>query len=99
MNVVIIGKNEHMERLYQKACFGHGCKRARVFTKTAGKIKKKLRSNDLYILFTNTVSHKRIIFALGEARQCNTYVERCHGSLCVFKPFLRNYRPEAACAK
>jgi Uncharacterized protein conserved in bacteria (DUF2325). len=100
MSVVIIGGNERMERLYQEACFEHGCKRAKVFTKAGGEIKKKLGSADLYILFTNTVSHKMVISALDEAKKCNACVERCHSSsLCALKQILKNYCPEATCAK
>ena len=100
MSVIIIGGNECMERLYQEACLKHGCKRAKVFTKVSGEIKKKLGSADLYILFTSTVSHKMVISALDEAKKCKASVERCHSSsLCALNAILRNYCPEAACAK
>lgn len=92
MSVIIIGGNERMERLYAEACLEHGCKRAKVFTKTSGDMKKKLGAADLYILFTNTVSHKMVISALGEAKKCNACVERCHSSsLCALKAILKNY--------
>ncbi len=57
MSVIIMAKRMHGTAL-QEACFEHGYKRAKVFTKTGGEIKKKLGNADLYILFTNTVSHK-----------------------------------------
>ena len=99
MSVVIIGGNERMERLYAEACIEHGCKRAKVFTKENGDIKKKLGAADLYILFTNTVSHKMVITALSEAKKYNARVERCHSSsLCALKTILKNHCMEGACA-
>lgn len=99
MSVVIIGGNERMERLYTEACMEHGCKRAKVFTKQNGDMKKKLGTADLYILFTNTVSHKMVISALSEAKKRNAQVERCHSSsLCALKAILKNYFVEDACA-
>ena len=100
MSVVIIGGNERMERMYQDACLEHGCKKAKVFTKTAGEMKKKLGSADLYILFTNTVSHQMVNSALGEAKKCKAIVERCHSSsLCALKNILKTHCPEPACPK
>jgi len=95
MSVVIIGGNERMERLYQETCLEHGCKRAKVFTRADGEIRKKLGSADLYILFTNTVSHKMVISALEEAKKCNACVERCHSSsLCALRTILKNHCSE-----
>ncbi len=92
MSVVIIGGNERMERLYTEACLEHGCTRAKVFTKPSGEMKKKLGAADLYILFTNTVSHKMVISALCEAKKCNARVERCHSSsLCALRTILKNH--------
>ncbi len=79
MSIIIIGGNECMERLYADTCREYGCK-AKVFTKLNGEMKKKLGSADLYILFTNTVSHKMVQCALCSARKSNAYVERCHSS-------------------
>lgn len=96
MSVVIIGGNERMERLYQDTCLEHGCKRAKVFTRADGEIRKKLGSADLYILFTNTVSHKMVISALEEAKKCNACVERCHSScLCALRAILKTHCSEA----
>ena len=67
-----------MERLYQKACYEHGCKKAKVFAKSCGELKKKLGNADLYILFTNTVSHKMVLYTLEEAKKCSACVERRH---------------------
>ena len=98
MSVIIIGGNERMERLYSNTCFEHGCKRAKVFTRANGEMKKKLGAADLYILFTNTVSHKMVTSALCEARKCNARVERCHSSsLCALKTILKTHCPEGTC--
>lgn len=100
MSVIIIGGNERMERLYAETCKQHGCKKAKVLTKINGDVKKKLGSADLYILFTNTVSHKMVITALSEAKKCNACVERCHSSsLCALKSILENYHQETRYAK
>lgn len=100
MSVVIIGGNERMERLYHEACIAHGCKKAKVFTKVGGEMKKKLGAADLYILFTNTVSHQMVNSALEEAKKCNACVERCHSSsLCALKAILKSHCSEAACAQ
>ena len=89
-----------MERLYTDTCFKHGCKKAKVFTKVSGDMKKKLGNADLYILFTNTVSHKMAISALDEAKKCNACVERCHSSsLCALKSILKNYCQQASCTQ
>jgi len=99
MSVVIIGGNERMERLYTEACMEHGCKRAKVFTKQNGDMKKKLGTADLYILFTSTVSHKMVISALSEAKKCNARVERCHSSsLCALNAILEKHCMGDACA-
>lgn len=68
MSVVIIGGNERMERQYQQICKTYGYK-AKVFTKEAGSIKRKIGSPDLLILFTNTVSHSMTACALQEAKK------------------------------
>lgn len=79
MSVVIIGGNERMVCKYEDICknFGH---RAKVFTKEKGALKKKLGTPDLMILFTNTVSHKMVLSALGEAKKNNIPIARCHTS-------------------
>lgn len=98
MSVIIIGGNECMERLYAEACYEYGCKRAKVFTKQNGEMKKKLGKADLYILFTNTVSHKMVISSLREAKKCNARVERCHSSsLCALREILKNHCAEVGC--
>ena len=100
MSVIIIGGNERMERLYSETCFEHGCKKAKVFTKVSGDMKKKLGSADLYILFTNTVSHKMVISALDEAKKCNACIERCHSSsLFALKTILKYHCQRTVYAK
>lgn len=79
MSVVIIGGNERMEMQYENICKNHGF-RAKVFTKEEGALKRKLGTPDLMILFTNTVSHKMVLSAVGEAKKNNIPVARCHTS-------------------
>ena len=40
----------------------------------------KMGSPDLFILFTNTVSHKMVKTAVDEAKKNNVQVVRCHTS-------------------
>lgn len=79
MSVVIIGGNDRMERLYIDACKRYGCK-AKVFTQMEGSIRRSIGRPDLVILFTNTVAHKMVSCALGEAKRCSAKIERCHSS-------------------
>lgn len=79
MSVVIVGGNERMVCQYQDICKSHGCK-AKVFPKENGALKKKLGRPDLLILFTNTVSHKMVISAIGEAKRNQIPIARCHTS-------------------
>ncbi|MDO4298343.1 MAG: DUF2325 domain-containing protein [Lachnospiraceae bacterium] len=79
MSVVIIGGNECMVCQYEGICKRHGC-RAKIFAKENGAIRKKLGSPDLFILFTNTVSHKMVRSTLQEAKRNNIPVLRCHSS-------------------
>lgn len=79
MSIVIVGGNERMVCQYENICKSHGC-RAKVFVKERGALDKKMGSPDLLILFTNTVSHKMVISALGEAKRNNIPVCRCHSS-------------------
>lgn len=79
MSVVIVGGNECMVCQYQEICKSHGFK-AKVFPKESGALKKKLGRPDLLILFTNTVSHKMVISAVGEAKKNKIPIVRCHSS-------------------
>ena len=78
MSIVIIGGNECMERRYKEVCKRHGCD-AKVFCKFKGGMKDRIGSPDLMILFTHTVSHKMVQYALNETAD-NTRVVRCHTS-------------------
>ena len=77
-SVVIIGGNECMERRYLDTCKKYGCD-AKVFCKFKGGMKCRIGSPDLMILFTHTVSHKMVQYALNETGD-NTKIVRCHTS-------------------
>ncbi len=96
MRVVIIGGNECMNCLYKDICSSYGCK-AKVFTKMRDGMKNQIGNPDLIILFTNTVSHKMVQFALSEAKRYNTPVARCHSSSAsALRGILNNHLQEAA---
>ena len=67
-----------MERRYKEVCKRHGCD-AKVFCKFKGGMKDRIGSPDLMILFTHTVSHKMVQYALNETAD-NTRVVRSHTS-------------------
>lgn len=79
MSVVIIGGNERMVCQYEDICKNHGCN-AKIFVKEKGALKKKLGCPDLMILFTNTVSHKMVNSAVGEAKKNNIPIARIRSS-------------------
>lgn len=79
MSIVIIGGNERMECRYADICKNYGCK-AKIFTKERGAVGKKMGCPDLLVLFTDTVSHKMAISAVGEAKKNNVPVARVHSS-------------------
>lgn len=77
MSVVIVGGNECMVHRYKSLCGEYNCK-SKVFPKmTAGL--RNMGTPDLLVLFTNTVSHKMVRYALGEAGK-NTKIARSHSS-------------------
>lgn len=78
MSVVIVGGNECMTRQYKELCDEYNCK-AKVYPKMASGL-KKMGAPDLLVLFTNTVSHKMVQFALNEAKGQNTKIARSHSS-------------------
>ena len=78
MSVVIIGGHECMERQYCELCSKHGCK-AKVFCKFKGGMRDRIGKPDLMILFTHTVSHKMVQYALNNAGN-STRVVRSHTS-------------------
>lgn len=79
MSIVIIGGHDRMVCNYKKICKDYACK-AKVFTQMSGNLKDKLGSPDLFVLFTNTVSHKMIRCALAEAEKNDVEVIRSHSS-------------------
>ena len=79
MSVVIVGGHDRMVCQYIKICKNYQCK-TKVFTQMSANLDKQLGSPDLFILFTNTVSHKMIKTAVDEARRKKIDVVRCHTS-------------------
>ncbi|MBQ7821091.1 MAG: DUF2325 domain-containing protein [Clostridia bacterium] len=78
MSIVIVGGNECMTRRYIDLCNEYNHK-AKVYPKMANGL-KNIGSPDLLVLFTNTVSHKMVRFALNETKGGKTKVARIHSS-------------------
>ncbi|MBQ7337563.1 MAG: DUF2325 domain-containing protein [Clostridia bacterium] len=88
MSIVIVGGNECMVRRYIDLCRDYNC-RAKVFCKMRDGLKNGIGSPDLMVLFTSTMSHKMIKFALGEVKGTSTMIERSHSaSLCALREIL-----------
>ena len=79
MSIVIIGGHDRMICQYMKICKNYKCK-AKVFTQMPACLNKQVGTPDMFILFTNTVSHKMVRCAVEEAGRCNACVVRCHTS-------------------
>ena len=79
MSVVIVGGHDRMVCQYKRICIKYNCK-AKVFTQMSAQLNKQMGSPDLFILFTNTVSHKMVKCALDEAKRSKAQVVRCHTS-------------------
>ena len=80
MSIVIIGGNECMVRQYKDLCAQYRCD-AKVFAKTSGGLKNKIGCPDLLVLFTSTMSHKMLRYALNETKgQDSMIVARSHSS-------------------
>ncbi len=79
MSVVIVGGHDRMVCQYIKICRKYKCK-AKVFTQMSASMDKQMGTPDLFILFTNTVSHKMIKTAVDEAKKKNVQVARSHTS-------------------
>lgn len=79
MSIVIIGGNECMICEYKNICKRFGCK-AKIFAKKHGMLRKELGNPDLFVLFTNTASHKMVITASQEAKKKNIPIARIHTS-------------------
>lgn len=95
MSVVIIGGHDRMVCQYRKICKNYRCK-AKVFTQMSANLDKQMGTPDLFILFTNTVSHKMVKAAVDEARRKNVNVVRCHTSSgSALENILRDYAAQA----
>lgn len=79
MSIVIVGGHDRMVCQYQKICKNYQCK-AKVFTQMPASLNKQMGTPDLFILFTNTVSHKMVKTAVDEAKRKNIEIVRCHTS-------------------
>ena len=79
MSIVIVGGHDRMVTNYIQICKRHKCK-AKVFTQMPANLDKQMGTPDMFILFTNTVSHKMVKTAVDEARKKNIPVVRCHTS-------------------
>lgn len=78
MSIVIVGGNECMSRRYKDLCREYRCK-AKVYPKVPGGL-KNIGMPDLLILFTDTVSHKMVLSALGQAKGKQVRTVRSHTS-------------------
>lgn len=95
MSVDIIGGHDRMVCQYRKICKNYQCK-AKVFTQMSASLDKQMGTPDLFILFTNTVSHKMVKTAVDEARRKNVDVVRCHTSSgAALENILREYAAQA----
>lgn len=91
MSIVIIGGHDRMVRQYHDICKSYKCK-AKVFTQMTGDLKRQVGRPDLFVLFTNTVSHKMAKCALEEAKRNNIEVVRSHtSSRAALEEILGNY--------
>lgn len=91
MSVVIVGGHDRMVCQYRKICKSYQCK-AKIFTQMSASMDKQMGSPDLFILFTNTVSHKMVKTAVDEAKRKKIHVVRCHtSSSAALEQILREY--------
>ena len=74
MSVVILGGNECMVREYKDLCREYQCK-AKVYPKMSGAM-KNLGRPDLLVMFTGTMSHKMLRFAMNETRGTGVTIVR-----------------------
>lgn len=68
-----------MVKQYKEICQKYHWK-AKVFTQMSGDLKKQIGTPDLFVLFTNTVSHKMVRCAVDEAKRSNIPIVRSHTS-------------------
>ena len=91
MSVVIVGGHDRMVCRYQKICRNYRCK-AKIFTQMSANMDKQIGTPDLFILFTNTVSHKMVKPAVDEAKRKKIHVVRSHTSSgAALESILREY--------
>ena len=79
MSIVIVGGHDRMVCQYKKICKKFNCK-AKIFTQMPADLKKQMGKPDMFVLFTNTVSHKMVKCALEEAKRSSAKVIRSHSS-------------------
>lgn len=79
MSIVIVGGHERMVNQYKRICKNYHHK-VKVFTKMSADLDKQMGRPDVFILFTNTVSHKMVRCAVDEAKRSNAQLIRCHTS-------------------
>lgn len=79
MSIIIVGGHDRMVSQYKKICKYYNHK-AKVFTHMSADLNKRMGRPDLFILFTNTVSHKMVQCAVEEAGRSNAKIIRCHTS-------------------
>ncbi len=93
MSIVIVGGNECMTRRYIDICGEYNCK-AKVYPKMNGAF-KGIGCPDLLVLFTNTISHKMVRFALSEMKGKNIKIARSHvSSAAALKNILEEHAAE-----
>ena len=98
MSIVIVGGNECMIRKYKDLCKSYQCQ-AKVFAKMESGFRAGMGTPDLLVLFTNTMSHKMLRFALEETKGQDTVVVRSHSSsITALKNILETYTPNKVLA-
>ena len=90
MSVVILGGNECMVREYKDLCREYQCK-AKVYPKMSGAM-KNLGRPDLLVMFTGTMSHKMLRFAMNETKGTNVRIVRSQsGSMAALRNILEEH--------
>lgn len=90
MSVVILGGNECMVREYKDLCREYQCK-AKVYPKMSGAM-KNLGRPDLLVMFTGTMSHKMLRFAMNETKGTNVRIVRSQsGSMASLRNILEEH--------
>lgn len=79
MSIVIIGGHDCMSVSTRRSAKA-SIHKANVFTHMSADLNKQIGQPDLFVLFTNTVSHKMVKCAMDGAKRSNARVVRCHTS-------------------